>query len=500
MRTHLLATVAIVLATAGCTAESVDRSGGVQTETLVLASNDGINVGAPGVAHFVERVAKLSAGRLQIDVRPDWGGGGNEARVLTDVAAGKADLAWSGTRAFDQVGINAFRPLHAPFLINSYAAQAAVVVDPMVKDLLAATNPAGLTGLALLADELRFPAGARGPLVSPEDFKRLPFGTLTSAAQAAGLSALGADVKMLGRQSGSDVDGLGGLETMWWTYASNAQQLTFPFVTENAALWARTTVIVANTDRFGELDAADQDVLRRAAAEATAWSVEHASDRVSEERQTACAIGARIVTATPGQLADLRMMVEPAYEAIRADPEQARTLAAIERTVATVKAEPRLDLPGCAYRPGDEERVRSVQNPQPIDAPGQAGKLPAGTYRYAVTEEEVMTYGLTNEEGARANAGVWTWTIGNGSWRYEIEFSSSNVPKGYGGNTCEGFYDVRGKNAEFTRETVHPPGECAPPTWRGVWETSEKGLRWRMSADEPDIVFLFGGKEWVRIS
>src|SRR5688572_17165759 len=71
MRTHLLATVAIVLATAGCTAESVDRSGGVQTETLVLASNDGINVGAPGVAHFVERVAKLSAGRLQIDVRPD---------------------------------------------------------------------------------------------------------------------------------------------------------------------------------------------------------------------------------------------------------------------------------------------------------------------------------------------------------------------------------------------------------------------------------------------
>ena len=46
MRTHLLATVAIVLATAGCTAESVDRSGGAKPETLVLASNDGINLDA----------------------------------------------------------------------------------------------------------------------------------------------------------------------------------------------------------------------------------------------------------------------------------------------------------------------------------------------------------------------------------------------------------------------------------------------------------------------
>ena len=117
-----------------------------------------------------------------------------EQRVLEDVAAGKAELGWSGTRAFDLIGVDSFRPLHAPFLIGSYPAQQAVVADDVAQDMLASLDGTGLTGLALLADELRFPAGAEGPLLDAGDFDGLAFGIMPSNAQSAAMTALGARV------------------------------------------------------------------------------------------------------------------------------------------------------------------------------------------------------------------------------------------------------------------------------------------------------------------
>src|SRR5262249_33142190 len=127
-------------------------------KTLVLASSDGSTITAPGVTHFAQLVHDLSDGRLRVQVSRDWRGKG-EQRVLEDVAAGKASLGWSGTRAFDLIGVDAFQPLHAPFLINSYPAEKAVVADGLAQDMLSSVDASGtgLTGLALLADELRFP-------------------------------------------------------------------------------------------------------------------------------------------------------------------------------------------------------------------------------------------------------------------------------------------------------------------------------------------------------
>jgi TRAP-type transport system periplasmic protein len=112
----------------------------------------------------------LSGGKLTVQVESRWQGGEDERRVVDNVAAGRADLGWTDTRAFDIVGVPAFRPLHAPFLVGTYTAQAAVVSDhALTRELLSSLEPLGLSGLGVAADEIRFPAAATHPLRTPAD-------------------------------------------------------------------------------------------------------------------------------------------------------------------------------------------------------------------------------------------------------------------------------------------------------------------------------------------
>ena len=70
----------------------------------MLANNDGTMDGVPAVQLFADRIGELSSGRISVTIESEWAGGGDETGVITDVADGKADLGWSGTRAFDLKG------------------------------------------------------------------------------------------------------------------------------------------------------------------------------------------------------------------------------------------------------------------------------------------------------------------------------------------------------------------------------------------------------------
>ena len=50
--------------------------------------------------------------------------------MIGDVEAGKADLGWAGSRAFDSVGVPSFDALHAPLLIDSYRARTEGAREP----------------------------------------------------------------------------------------------------------------------------------------------------------------------------------------------------------------------------------------------------------------------------------------------------------------------------------------------------------------------------------
>jgi TRAP-type transport system periplasmic protein len=491
--------IAAALVSAGCSTAGGDKSGGSGApQVLALANNDfdGLQ-GVPAVARFIERVGQISGGRLNVKVESNWQGGGNEARVIHDVAAGKADLGWSGTRAFDVVGDKAFQPLHAPFLVNSYAAEAAVVRDPLARELLGSLQSLGLTGLALTADDLRFPAGASKPLLSPGDFKGLRFGTFGSDVQSQGIKALGAEPTTLSHPRPPETDGLGGLETMWSTYQSNAQYGFMPFITGNAALWPRTVAIFANSKRLRELGATARGWIESAATDASVWSTAHAGDTAAGIMQRVCGFGARIATATPAQLAALRRAAEPAYASMRNDPTLAPTLVRIETLLRSTPPPTPVAVPAsCAYQPGDEQRTTST--PPVLTGPGRPGALRPGIYRLAFTVEELLANGLT-ERDARNNAGVWTWTLGAGRWSYDWKAAVSDLSGPGVYTVCQGWYDLQNDAASFTTTTKEADGgDCGPPTWSARWSATDKLLTWR-AVNIPDFAYLFSGKPWQRI-
>ena len=483
------AVVAGLAGMAGCSAGSVDKSGGdPEPMQLVLANNNGGGLAeVRGVAHFVDTLQRLSNGRVTVEVESEWSGGAEESLVVTDVGAGKADLGWAGTRVFDTLGVDAFRPLHAPFLVSSYAAEAAVVQSQPVQELVHGLQPLGLDGLALLSDQLRMPAGAGGPLLTREDFEGKNMGTWTSKIQAEGLRALGAEATF-------DQDAADAVETSWSTYQGRSQYGAKPYITHNVALWPRSVVIFGNTEKLADLDAETRGWITEAAAEAVTWSASHAGEEVTGQIAEVCKFGARIATATPAQLRDLRKAVEPVYAALRSDPAQAQTLAHIEKVVNDTTPSPLPGVPtGCAYRPGEESNVaRPVER---LDGPGRAGALPEKAYRYELNRDALLEAGLTDND-ANLNAGIYTWAFRSGKWK--SRFDPAVVQDNDFPSTCEGFYSVAGSTVSFTTTTTFEGGDCAPPTWAATFSVNGRTLRWG-NVTIPDFAIVWSTPTWEQI-
>jgi hypothetical protein len=158
---------------------------------------------------------------------------------------------------------------------------------------------------------------------------------------------------------------------------------------------------------------------------------------------------------------------------------------------------------------------RPIPNPtatismQLLAGPGRPGDLPPGTYRYTLTRPELLAQGLASDD-AEAEAGIWTWRLGNGRWSYRLQ-SFAQRPAGcdqetpsrhcglrYSGTHCAGYYDVVGHQVEFTTLTVYATGQCAPSIWFATW--SQAGDRLQMPNHIYGGGYLFDAKPWDRVS
>jgi TRAP-type C4-dicarboxylate transport system substrate-binding protein len=188
------AAVLVALALAGCGALAGNKAGGPGTPVVLrMATVNGEPGFMPQVApYLVSRVAKLSAGNVQIDMvyhvgenAPD-----GERQVIRGVAAGKYDLGVVGTRVFDTLGVNSFQALAAPMLIDSYPLQRAVLGSGIPARMMRALDTVGVRGLGVLADGLRKPIAVRKPLLGPADWRGITFAAFRSREASEAIRAL----------------------------------------------------------------------------------------------------------------------------------------------------------------------------------------------------------------------------------------------------------------------------------------------------------------------
>jgi len=136
-----------------------------------------------------------------------------------------------------------------------------------------------------------------------------------------------------------------------------------------------------------------------------------------------------------------------------------------------------------------------------LSGPGDSGSFPLGTYRYTRTESDLLKSGMTPGDAA-ANAGVWTWTFGKGTWHFELQPTIGTVPAGYAGNVCDGWFASNADLLSLTTSTVYHTGECAPKVWTIRWRARGRDVVMHDMAESnratTDLDYLFSGT-WTRI-
>ena len=187
---------ALALAVAGCLGSNSDKAGGAQHQKPVVLTMANGNGSPLELEPFAAAVARLSNNTVRIEFKNDWrqGSPSVETGVIRDVKAGKADLGWTGSRAFDSVGVRTLDALHAPLLIDSYALEQRVLQSPLVGDMLDGLKPLGVVGVGVLPGPMRKPLGV-SPLVRPEDYRGKTIATARSRVAQQTLRALGASAK-----------------------------------------------------------------------------------------------------------------------------------------------------------------------------------------------------------------------------------------------------------------------------------------------------------------
>ena len=185
----------VTFAVAGCGGTGDDRAGGkgsTKAVTLTLANP----LPQPDeLRPFVDEVERISDGKIEVRFRNEWLGWPwrrTEAALIRDVAAGKADLGWVGSRAWDDVGVTSFDALHAPLAVESYELQGEVLEAGIADELLEGVEPLGLVGLGVLPGPLRKVLGVERPFLRPADFDGMRVGLNRSQVGSASLRALGA--------------------------------------------------------------------------------------------------------------------------------------------------------------------------------------------------------------------------------------------------------------------------------------------------------------------
>jgi TRAP-type C4-dicarboxylate transport system substrate-binding protein len=413
-----LGLAAFSLAPVGCgsgSAGAPPRTLQVEGTEVVAPQHD------PGLRRFATRAAELSDGNLRVEFAirrspHDPGQTGahepiDDWTLIRQVARGEVDLAWVSTQAFDRLGLHDFDALDAPLLIDSYAAQRALLRSEIPAHMLAATGRVGVTGLGLLAGGLSRPISVTRPLVRAGDFRGLAWRAVPATGRDAAVRALDGRLNHvlhpwfmlpIGLKAG-DIDVLeSNLDALFFDLV---RQTPKAYVTETIRLWPDMTVLIANRRWLARLTSAQRGWVQQAARDAQAFSATHA-DQDRAAAADLCATGVRFASSSPSALAALRRAFAPAYAQLERNAATKGYIRAVQRMKATVAPEPRLAVArSCrADHPSPARRGRQIASPV-LD----------GVYRVRLTRADLRARHISGLDVERYS-GTETLTLRRGKW------------------------------------------------------------------------------------
>ena len=244
-----LAVLAVTLAACG-----QDRVGNAPTAPLTLRAETGfgpdevspyVRRGRPAVGRhgFAWTCSSRPASPLDI-----------EAQIVDRVASGSLDIGFVGTRTWAGQDVHAFDALQAPFLIDSYELQQAVLEGGIFDETDDSLESLGLVSLGILPGPLRVPAGREGPYVGAADYTGSKIGMSDAAITEATLGALGASAIAIPFEAEGRFEGVDGMEGHVGAVPFDGPG-AMRFVTGNVVLWPRPISVVINAERFAGLTA-----------------------------------------------------------------------------------------------------------------------------------------------------------------------------------------------------------------------------------------------------
>ena len=446
MRLHLLLIVFGLsgLLVSGCGSATNKATGARSAEPLVLTLANP-NAGDADVGEWMEAVERLSHGSVRIELRAGWRVDEVQAErgTLSDVRAGRVDLAKIPARAWDTLGVNSFRALQAPLLVDSLELERRVVTGPVGARMLAGVRAAGVEPVGLLPGPLRWPLGVSRDLTGPSSYRGARIGSRPSAVAAATVAALGG--RYVDLAAGASLAGLDGFDTSLADIDGFGYDRQARSVTVDVALWPRAATLVMNRAAWRRLTPAQRDVLTRAAREAVAPVMKSLRTFDRDGLASLCTRHFRLVRAGAGGIAAWRRAVEPVYRQLESDAGARRVL----DRISALKA----DSPA--------ERVPSCDAAAPAQAAG-LGPL-VGTWRTRVTRALLARARREIGESVEDNWGDYTLVFG-ADGRYRLRVARPGNARPYRGS---GTWSVRGDVLSVKPEGSVSDG--AGETWRYRW-------------------------------
>ena len=463
-RAWMVLTAALAMGAAACGPGNLDKAGSPVPQPVILTlANDSGDLS--GAQPFATAVKEVSHGTLQIHIEGPSGRLGDlnsETGLIRAVQAGKAQLGITGTQAFDTVAAGGFQALQAPFLVDSYALQRKVLDSDLPQKMLAALRPTGLVGVGLLPGVLARPFGFSRPLLSASDYRGAKIGTLPSLVATETFRALGATLVTSG-----SIAGLDGVGTDVFT-ADKAFDRPGAALTGNVIFWPWPGVIFMNRRAFESLTAAQRSELLRAAAKAQAAKIWLGND--AGYLRDLCRRGTKVVTASPADLAGLRVAVQPVYRMLGANPSTKAFLGQIASIRQAMGGSPGALTCAAALSTGQGNTTASP---------------PEGTWQVTYTKQELLAAGAdpTLIYLSEENWGQFTLKLRRGYWWLRLTGGDPGVPANY--RLAYGTYAVTGDKILFHRHDHDYLGSSTEVWGPYIWSVYRDTLTFKKTGPAP---------------